>query len=174
MFYFYIVLSCLFGGFCFSSPTQPVQFQTQEDCPFCNEEVLNRQIFYEDDLVYALCSHKPIYPGHFLIIPKRHVERFEMLSDEEMMQIGRVIQKVHRASAPIFKSSSYLLLQKNGPEVGQTVPHVHFHYIPRQAGDSSAVMFFVKMQLSYLWYKPLIPAAMQELVDTMKEAMRAL
>ncbi len=174
MLYFCAVFSCLFGGFCFSSTNNLSQVQTQEECPFCNEEVLQAQVFYEDELVYALCTHKPIFPGHFLVIPKRHVERFEMLSEEEMAQMGRVIQKVHQAAAPIFKSSSYLLMQKNGPEVGQTVPHVHFHYIPREAGDSSAVKFFAKMQLAGFWNKPLPPAVMQELVGTMKEAMKDL
>lgn len=87
-----------------------------------------RQAFYKNDLVLALYSHKPIYPGHCLIIPKRHVERFEMLSEEEITEIGRVIKKVNQAVEKVFQTSSYLLLQKNGREVGQT-PHVHVHYI---------------------------------------------
>jgi diadenosine tetraphosphate (Ap4A) HIT family hydrolase len=62
-------------------------------CAFCNPAILDYQQFYEDDLVIALYTHKPVMPGHCLIIPKRHVERFEMLSDEESLQIFRVIKK---------------------------------------------------------------------------------
>lgn len=62
-------------------------------CPFCDRAVIERQAFYEDDLVLALYDHKPIFPGHSLIIPKRHVERFEQLTEEEITQIGRAIKK---------------------------------------------------------------------------------
>ena len=46
---------------------------TTEGCAFCKERVIEKQKFYEDDLVLALYSHKPIVSGHTLIIPKRHV-----------------------------------------------------------------------------------------------------
>ncbi len=61
---------------------------SEEYCAFCDDEVLNYQKFYEDDLVLALYTHKPIMPGHCLIIPQRHVKRFEDLSDEEMTRVG--------------------------------------------------------------------------------------
>ena len=54
-----------------------------QKCPFCDPSIIQRQAFYEDDFVVALCTHKPIMSGHCLIIPKRHVERFELTSDEE-------------------------------------------------------------------------------------------
>ena len=111
------------------------------DCAFCNQAILNSQKFYEDDLVIALWNYKPILPGHSLIIPKRHVERFEHLTDEESLRINQVIKKVHFASTQVFKASAYLLYQKNGREVFQTVPHVHFHYIPRALGNDSLISF---------------------------------
>ncbi len=100
------------------------------DCVFCDGEVLNRQKFYEDDLVFALYTHKPVLPGHCLILPKRHVERFEMLTDEEILRITQAIRLVNEAATQVFHTASYLILQKNGVEVGQSVPHLHFHYIP--------------------------------------------
>jgi diadenosine tetraphosphate (Ap4A) HIT family hydrolase len=139
-------------------------------CAFCDQTVLSNQTFYEDDLVIALLTHKPILEGHCLIIPKRHVERFEMLSDAEIAQIGRVIKKVNQAAMKVFGTSSYLLHQKNGVEVGQTVPHVHFHYIPRLAGEDSSITFIAKMVIANL-KKPLQSSEMQELVVKMKEAI---
>ncbi len=139
-------------------------------CAFCDEEVLNRQKFYEDDRVIVLLTHKPAVPGHCLIISKRHVERFEMLTDEEIAQIGRVIKKVDQAAMQVFKTSSYILLQKNGQEVGQTVPHVHFHYIPRGTEDTSTLKIFVKMYFSSM-QQPLSPAEMQNRVEEMRVAM---
>jgi len=141
-----------------------------ENCAFCDERILQYQQFYEDDLVIVLYTHKPILPGHSLIIPKRHVKRFEMLSEEEIAQIGRVIKKVDQAAKKVFKTSSYLLLQKNGLEVGQTVPHVHFHYIPRKKGDDSTLKFFAKMYLANI-KNPIPTEDMKIIVAEMKEMM---
>lgn len=139
------------------------------ECPFCTPKVLEAQSFYEDELVRALYTHEPIFPGHCLIIPKRHIERFEMLTDEESLQICRVIKKVDRAVAQVYGTCSYLLLQKNGVEVGQTVPHVHVHYIPRQKGEDSVTQFFVRMLQSKL--RTLSAEEMKENVAKLQAAM---
>lgn len=170
--FFIVITGCLIGSYYFSLPQQPTDLYAMEYCAFCDPEVLNRQKFYEDDLVLALFTHKPMLSGHCLIIPKRHVERFEMLSDEEMVQIGRVIKNVHQAATKVFKTSSYLVLQKNGLEVGQTVPHVHFHYIPRESGDDSTLKFLVKMFTANV-LGPISSAEMQSIVEKMKEAMKS-
>ncbi len=102
--------------FCFFSGEKDPINETY--CAFCDECVITSQKFYEDSLVLALLSHKPIYPGHSLIIPKRHVERFDELTNEEVTRIGQIIQKVHQASAQILNPSSYLLVQKMAGKLG--------------------------------------------------------
>lgn len=119
----------------------------------------------------ALYTHKPVLPGHVLIIPKRHVERFEFLTNEELTQIGQVVKKVDRTVQKVFGTSSYLLLQKNGKEVGQTVPHVHVHYIPRKSGEDSIVGFLINMFVANI--KSPIPAhEMDEIVAKLKAASK--
>jgi histidine triad (HIT) family protein len=139
-------------------------------CAFCDPVVLKNQKFYEDDLVLALYTHKPIFPGHCLIISKRHVERFETLTDDEITQIGRVVKKVNQAVEKVFKTSSYLLLQKNGREVGQSVPHVHFHYVPRVAGDGSSIKFILKMYIANVKW-PISQDEMHETVERLRQAI---
>ena len=167
--YLFVIISFLgIGVYCFSTSTP-----TQQPCAFCNPTVLQRQTFYEEELILALYTHKPILPGHCLVIPKRHVERFEQLTDEEVQQMSRVIKKVNKAASKVFGTSSYLLLQKNGLEVGQSVPHVHFHYIPRKTGDSSTLSILAKLLLSN-WKSPIPASEMHEIVEKMKEAMASL
>lgn len=171
------ILYSLFGlviilGSVFLILKSPSRSSLQLPCAFCDQEVLLRQKFYEDDLVIALYTHKPIVPGHCLVIPKRHVERFEMLTEGEMSQMGRVIQKVHGAASNVFQTSSYLLLQKNGIESGQTVPHVHFHYIPRKEGDGSVIKFFIQMSVANL-KSPIDSEEMEKVVEEMKGAISA-
>ena len=147
-----------------------LQGARSESCAFCTTDVLERQTFYEGELVLALYTHKPVMPGHCLIIPKRHVERFENLTDEEMLEIGQVIKKVDAVVRKEFHTISYLLLQKNGEEVGQTVPHVHFHYIPRKQGDDSIVKFFFKSWITNM-KKPIDGAELKENVEIMKNSL---
>lgn len=139
-------------------------------CPFCDQGVLNRQKFYEDDLVMALYTHKPIVPGHMLVIPKRHVERFEGLLDPEIVQISKVIKKIDQTAIEVFKTSSYLLMQKNGTEVGQSVPHLHFHYIPKKIGDKGIISFMFKM-LTASVKKPISQNEMSVIIQTLSNAM---
>jgi len=143
---------------------------SKEYCNFCDPKVIGAQKFYEDDTIIALYTHKPVVPGHCLIIPKRHVERFEQINDQESVYLSRAIKKIDQAASKVFGVSSYLLLQKNGTEVGQTVPHVHFHYMPRQAGDNSSLKFLLKMYIANL-KKPMHPSEMKEVCEKMKEAM---
>lgn len=157
----------LIGGVCFFWP-RPAHFT--EYCAFCDSKVLDRQTFYEDDLVLALYTHRPIFPGHCLVIPKRHVERFEMLTEEEITQMGLAIKKINQAVMQVFGTSSYLLLQKNGLEVGQSVPHVHVHYIPREKGDSSTLEFLVKMYLANA-RGPISSEEMERTVGKLKQGM---
>ena len=139
-----------------------------EYCAFCDEEVLQRGVFYEDDCVRVLYTHRPIVPAHFLVIPKRHVERFEGLSTEEIAHMGVAIQKLHQSAAKVFSTSSYILLQKNGQEAGQTVPHVHFHYIAR---DSNSVLTFAAQSYIANLFSPISQEKMEAMVCTMQEAM---
>jgi histidine triad (HIT) family protein len=162
----FVLLSVMAGIFFASAP------KSQEDffCAFCSKPILECQKFYEDDLVIALCTHKPITPGHSLIIPKRHVYHFEELTQEEIQQMGAIIKKVHAAAQKVFGTSSYLLLQKNGKQAGQTVPHVHFHYIPSKAGDSSSLILLLRAVLAQI-KGPISPDAMQKATKSMEEAL---
>ena len=160
-------LSVLSIGIYFLTPSPKL---SKDYCAFCDPKVIEAQKFYEDDSIIALYTHKPVIPGHCLIIPKRHAERFEQLTDQEAAAISTVIKKVDQASIKVFHRASYLLLQKNGVEAGQTVPHVHFHYFPREAGDDSSVKFMAQMLISSL-KKPLPPTEIKAFCEKMKEAM---
>ncbi len=153
-------------------PTNDIPLD-QRECAFCKEHILKSQKVYEDDLILVLYTHKPITPCHFLVIPKRHVERFEALSEKETSQIFQVIKKIDKAAAKVFNTSAYLLLQKNGRECGQTVPHVHFHYIARLEGETSSLGIMTKMILEPL-RKPISSEKMKAITHKMEVSMASL
>jgi diadenosine tetraphosphate (Ap4A) HIT family hydrolase len=139
-----IALVFLISGACI------VDFQRVkgDGCPFCKTGILDTQTFFQSDLVLGLITHKPAVPGHVLVIPKRHVERFEELTVEEMVEIQIAIQKIDRMVRGAFGYKDYVLLQKNGRGAWQSVPHVHFHYLP--AARCFALRFLISP-----WLKPL-------------------
>lgn len=123
------------------------------NCPFCQEEVIERQLFYQGDEVLGIMTYKPAKKGHLLIIPTRHVERYEDLTPSEISEMGEVIKKVNQAVRTLYGTTGYILVQKNGSEAGQSVPHVHFHYLPCKEGESQ---FFMALKFfTSPWQSPL-------------------
>jgi histidine triad (HIT) family protein len=90
---------------------------------------------YEDDVVLAFLDIGPLSDGHTLVIPKQH---FEELHDCPAELLGRVcscLGKVAGAVATAMNCDGYNLLCNNGRAAGQLIEHLHFHIIPRNAGD---------------------------------------
>lgn len=89
---------------------------------------------YEDDHVIAILDINPLSEGHALVIPKEPAETIDALSDEFAAAVGRVLPRVTRALKKVTGASAINILQNNGADAGQAVPHVHFHVIPRFKG----------------------------------------
>ena len=140
-------------------------------CAFCDPQVLTTHTFYEDSLVMGLCSHKPVQPGHSLAVIRRHIETFEESTDEEISAIGRLLKKINLAVQKIHGPSSYMILQKNGREVGQTVPHFHFHYIPKKKTESRVMpaLGLLWSFLTTMFKKPLPKEELTKNVSSMKQ-----
>jgi diadenosine tetraphosphate (Ap4A) HIT family hydrolase len=57
------------------------------------------------------------------------------LSSEEIADLWTLSQRVGSAIEKHYTASSLTLTIQDGPEAGQTVPHVHVHVLPRKSGD---------------------------------------
>jgi diadenosine tetraphosphate (Ap4A) HIT family hydrolase len=106
--------------------------KTIENCPFCNPLVIDKQQYYEGQLIRVLYNYSPIVPGHSLIIPKRHVSRFEELTIPEATEMILTVNKIQKAFEEVYHTSDYFMAMQNGKKAGQTVFHVHLHMIPRK------------------------------------------
>jgi diadenosine tetraphosphate (Ap4A) HIT family hydrolase len=125
-------------------------FRKLPACAFCEQEVLNAQEFDRENGIIALLTYKPVATGHVLIIPERHVENFEDLTDLEIAYMGKMIKKVDKVIKTRYGNTGYLLLSKNGKSAGATVPHLHIHYLPRYPKESH--LFFALR----FWFLPLL------------------
>jgi histidine triad (HIT) family protein len=90
---------------------------------------------YEDDKVLAFLDIGPLSDGHTLVIPKEHCAKMHNCSAESLSAIAAVLPKITAAVSAAMSSDGYNVLCNNGRAAGQLVEHLHFHIIPRKAGD---------------------------------------
>ncbi|PMP97112.1 MAG: HIT family protein, partial [Nitrososphaera sp.] len=62
-----------------------------DGCVFCRvmSGELRGYIVYRDQLVMAFLDAYPLAEGHTLVVPRRHVQRFEDLTEEEACALSR-------------------------------------------------------------------------------------
>ncbi|CAK9186321.1 unnamed protein product, partial [Ilex paraguariensis] len=65
----------------------------------------------------------------------REVKRFVDLTADETHDLWLTAQKVGGRLESLHKASSLTFAIQDGPQAGQTVPHVHIHILPRKSGD---------------------------------------
>lgn len=105
-----------------------------ESCPFCR--LAPAEIVDSDGPCLAVRDAHPASPGHTLIMPRRHVASFRDLTPEEwsaMARLARRLAAALQAEDPSIAGFNYGT--NDGPAAGQTIPHCHFHLIPRRPGD---------------------------------------
>ena len=90
---------------------------------------------FENEHVLAFLDVNPLAEGHTLVLPKRTVARLADLTAEEAAELGRQVVAIARRVSAATGAEGFNLLLNDGRVAGQEVPHVHFHIIPRSAGD---------------------------------------
>src|SRR5262245_43651091 len=103
---------------------------TANGCVFCKPEIIEKVSVYECQFFNVLLSHEPRVPGHLLVIPKRHVSKAHELSGDEWAELADIIPKITDIFSKSLETNDYIILQKNGRNALQQVPHVHFHLLP--------------------------------------------
>jgi histidine triad (HIT) family protein len=91
---------------------------------------------HEDEHTLAFMDVMPQADGHTLVIPKSPSRN---LLDADPAALGSLmasVQKVANAVRKAFDAEGILIQQFNEPAAGQTVFHLHFHILPRNAGVS--------------------------------------
>ena len=95
----------------------------------------NAHMVLDEEHCLAFMDVMPQSPGHTLIIPREPAENIFDLSAEGLGQLVVTTQRVASAVKAAFKPTGLMIAQLNGADAGQTVFHIHFHVIPRYAGE---------------------------------------
>ena len=103
-------------------------------CIFC--KIRKEELQFENQLAYSSIDSYPVSEFHSLIVPKRHVETFFELSNEEIQACNELILKTKEKILKQDSSVKGFNIGTNAGKVaGQSVMHCHIHLIPRREGD---------------------------------------
>jgi len=108
-----------------------------DSCIFC--KIIKGEIpsytVYEDENVKVILDIAPAAKGHAILLVKEHVANIFELDATLAGKIFSVVPKVATAIKEELGCDGMNLLQNNGAEAGQTVFHLHIHFIPRWKND---------------------------------------
>jgi histidine triad (HIT) family protein len=108
-----------------------------EDCVFC--AIVGRRaparVLYETPEVICFFPLEPEIPGHTLIASRGH---YHDVMDAPTT-VGSAVFEAAQALASRYRTAlgatGFNLLHASGEAAGQSVPHLHFHFMPRYEGD---------------------------------------
>jgi histidine triad (HIT) family protein len=110
------------------------------DCAFCRIVAAvdagspdAAEVVHADDASVAFLDHRPLFHGHTLVVPRRHVVTYADLPPETVEPFFRIGQRLERAVESAMGADGSLVLMNN--VVSQSVPHLHLHVIPRRFKD---------------------------------------
>jgi histidine triad (HIT) family protein len=98
------------------------------------------RIVLEDDVAVAFLDHRPVFPGHVLVAPRRHVETLLDLDRDELGPLFERVQRVTGAVQRALEAHGSFVAMDN--VVSQSVPHLHVHVVPRRRKDGLRGFFW--------------------------------
>jgi histidine triad (HIT) family protein len=107
----------------------------QAPCTFCRIAVgeLPATVVLDEPDLLAFLDTKPVFRGHVLLVPRRHVTTFKELPVEQVGPFAATAQRLERAVETGLGVPGSMVLVNN--VVSQSVPHLHLHVIPRRPKD---------------------------------------
>jgi histidine triad (HIT) family protein len=102
-----------------------------KDCIFCKiiRKEVPTAIVYEDDLVMAMEDLNPKAPTHYLILPKKHVENLLYLEDDDALLMWQMAKAVQALGKGLENPQAFNIISNNGEKAGQSVFHMHWHFL---------------------------------------------
>jgi histidine triad (HIT) family protein len=112
------------------------------DCRFCaivggGED---GHVVFEDEVSLAFLDHRPLFPGHSLLVPRGHHETIWDLPDELLAPLFANARLLSSAIRTAMKAQGAFIALNN--VVSQSVPHCHVHLVPRNRKDGLRGFFW--------------------------------
>jgi ATP adenylyltransferase len=143
--------------------------KVKTNCVFCdavNEDINNEKCLkvYDGELCFAMLNLYPYNSGHVLIIPKRHLSRFDTLEESELNEVMKISKIIMKALEKIMKPQGFNFGANIGKAAGAGIDdHIHFHVLPRWNGDTNFMPAIGEVKIISL-----------DLINTKKQLIEAI
>ena len=95
-------------------------------CPLCRP--VNENVIFQNDFFRIILVDE--IPGYLRIITQKHVKEFSELTDEEAVELTLLTKKIEQIMIKTLRPDKI-----NIASLGNMVPHLHIHVIPRFKND---------------------------------------
>jgi histidine triad (HIT) family protein len=115
---------------------------SDDSCLFCRivSGKTEAVVVYQDEDSLAFLDHRPLFLGHTLLIPKKHIETLSDLPEIAVGPFFVSVQRISRAVQAAMGAEGTFVAMNN--RVSQSVPHLHVHIVPRKKGDGLKGFFW--------------------------------
>jgi histidine triad (HIT) family protein len=116
------------------------------NCLFCEIAAgrVAAEIVWRDKDALAFLDHRPLFPGHVLLIPEQHVDTLADLPAAHVGPFFQAVQKLECAVERAMEAEGTFIAVNN--HVSQSVPHLHVHIVPRRKGDGLKGFFWPRQK----------------------------
>ena len=111
-------------------------------CVFCDivNGAVEASVVFEDEQTLAFLDHRPLFPGHCLLIPRTHVETLIDVSPSLLTTLSANARLLALTVEKALGAQGAFVAINN--RVSQSVPHLHVHVVPRTKGDGLKGFFW--------------------------------
>ena len=132
-----------------------------DGCVFCEvvkhpESDDKTGVLFRAEHCFGIMNLYPYAPGHFMVIPYKHVEKIESLDDEIWVEMSRFVRK----GVEILKSELGAMGVNIGMNLGKAAgagiaEHVHYHLVPRWDRDTNFITTIADIRVNGVPFYPL-------------------
>ena len=91
------------------------------------------KLIHEDALCVAFHDIAPQAPVHVLIVPRKAIARVAEASAEDQALLGHLLLVAQKIAKQLELAKGFRLVINNGPDGGESVPHMHVHLLGGRA-----------------------------------------
>ena len=99
-----------------------------ENCPLCITD--GGELVWSNENLRVILANEPEYPGFCRVVWSKHIAEMTDLAIEERSLMMRTVMKVEQAIINVMHPDKV-----NLAALGNMVPHLHWHVIPRYQKD---------------------------------------
>lgn len=139
-----------------------------EGCAFCGivRGETERYAVLEDRVSVAFLDRRPLFPGHCLLVPKKHYQTLIDLPTSLIEPLFANARLLARAMEEALQAEGSFVAINN--RVSQSVPHLHIHIVPRKKKDGLKGFFWPRQRYPSEESIAKVHEALQETIARLK------